>query len=116
MRVFLDYLEDIKTECEYLIKRSSEISLEDFIKNSEIQRAFVRALEIIGESSKHIPYEIRKKYPEIKWKNIIAMRNILIHEYFGVDYEVVWKTANESIPELYRLGTKMGQGNYIFEA
>ncbi len=101
MREFKDYLIDIKNECEYLINKSKNISFDDFIRNEEFKRAFVRSLEIIGEASKKIPKEIRKKYSQIRWRSVIGMRNKMIHEYFGVDYEVVWKVIKERIPELY---------------
>lgn len=101
MRELRDYLIDIKNECEYLMNKTKNISYRDFFNNEEYKRAFVRSLEIIGEASKHIPRDIRKKYPQIKWKSVVGIRNKIIHEYFGIDYEVVWKTIKEKIPELY---------------
>jgi len=98
---------DIKTECEYLITRTKNLTYDDFIKNEELKRAFVRSLEIIGEAAKHIPKEIKNKYTDIKWKNVVGIRNKLIHEYFGVDYRVVWKTIKEKIPELYTVIKKV---------
>ena len=65
-----------------------------------IVRTFVRSLEIIGEAVKHLLAEFREKYPEIPWKDIAGIRDKLIHEYFGVDYLIVWKTIRERIPEL----------------
>ncbi len=61
----------------------------------------MRSLEIIGEASKKIPQDVRIGYPGIKWKSIIRMRNKIIHEYFRVDYEIVWEVVKERIPELY---------------
>ncbi|BAT71903.1 conserved hypothetical protein [Thermosulfidibacter takaii ABI70S6] len=101
MREIRDYLADIKIECEYLISRSKGLGYEEFIQNEELKRAFVRSLEVIGEAAKHIPEELREKFAKIKWKNVVAMRNVLIHEYFGVDYKVIWKTVKVRIPELY---------------
>jgi uncharacterized protein with HEPN domain len=103
MREIRDYLLDIKIECEYLISKSANLSYEEFIKNEELKRSFVRSLEIIGEGAKYIPKEFRNRYPKIKWKSIVGMRNKLIHEYFGIDYRVVWKTVKEKIPELYKV-------------
>ncbi|MCD6407689.1 DUF86 domain-containing protein [bacterium] len=106
-REVIDYIIDIKKECEYLLSRSKEISYDEFIKNEDFKKAFVRSLEIIGEAVKKIPEEIKNCYPQIKWKNISGMRDILIHEYFGVDYKVVWKTVIERIPELKDVIEKM---------
>ena len=103
----IDYIIDIKKECEYLLSRTKEVSYDEFIKNEDFKKAFVRSLEIIGEVVKKIPEEIKNCYPQIKWKNISGMRDILIHEYFGVDYKVVWKTVRERIPELKDVIEKM---------
>lgn len=102
MREIRDYLMDIKTECEYLLSKSENLKYEDFIMNEELKRAFVRSLEIIGEAAKHIPKEIRRRYPQIRWKSVVGMRNILIHEYFGVDYRVLWKLIKERIPDFMK--------------
>jgi len=89
------------------LSRAKEVSYDEFIKNEDFKKAFVRSLEIIGEAVKKIPEEIKNCYPQIKWKNISGMRDILIHEYFGVDYKVVWKTVRERIPELKDVIEKM---------
>lgn len=107
MREIRDYLFDIKNECEYLIKRSKNMDYQDFINNEDLKKAFVRSLEIIGESAKKIPSDVRKRYPEIKWKSVIGMRNKLIHEYFGVDYLVVWKVVKEKVEDLHKIVMKM---------
>jgi len=62
--------------------------------------AVIRNLEIIGEAAKHIPADVQEKFPEIAWSQMKGMRNILIHEYFGVDLEVLWETIHEDLPLL----------------
>jgi uncharacterized protein with HEPN domain len=62
--------------------------------------AVVRALEIIGEATRHVPKSIRRRYPDVPWQDMAAMRNKLIHEYFGVDLEVLWRTIQEDLPPL----------------
>lgn len=76
-----------------MIKTTREIRFEQFKTNEHIKRAFVRSLEIIGEAVKKISDDTKIKYPEIPWKQMAGMRDILIHEYFGVDYSVVWEVA-----------------------
>lgn len=100
MRNVIPYLKHILDECVFLMNYSKDMKYEEFVNDKVIVRAFVRSLEIIGEAVKHLPAEFREKYPEIPWKDIAGMRDKLIHEYFGVDYLIVWKTIRERIPEL----------------
>jgi len=100
MKLAKPYLEHILQECEFLIEKSKTIALEDFIGDPVLMRAFTRSLEIIGEAVKNLPDEFREKYPEIPWKEIAGMRDKLIHEYFGVNYKIVWKTIQQEIPRL----------------
>ena len=57
-------------------------------------------MEIIGEASKHFPKRIKKRYSDIDWKAIVGMRNVVVHEYFGVNLEILWKTIRSRLPEL----------------
>ncbi len=68
--------------------------------DEKAKRAFVRSLEIIGEASKNIPLEFKEKHMGVEWKEMARMRDRLIHHYFGVDYFIVWNTAEENIPIL----------------
>ncbi len=94
------FLQHILQECDFLINNSSNLTYEEFVNNPILQRAFVRSIEIIGEAVKNLPMEFRNSYPAIPWKRIAGTRDILIHEYFGIDYELVWKVIKESIPPL----------------
>lgn len=73
---------------------------EDFIKDDKTVFAVIRALEIIGEAVKNIPLEVRNKYPSIPWRELAGIRDKLIHQYFGVKLDVIWKALKEEIPPL----------------
>jgi len=78
----------------------SNTSLSEFKKDNKTQDAVIRNIEIIGEAANKVPAGFKKKYPEIKWKSIIGARNILIHEYFGVNLDLVWQIIKKDLPIL----------------
>jgi len=100
MKEVKPYLKHILDECEFLREKSEGLNFNEFDSNLVLKKAFVRSLEIIGEAVKNIPVRFRNKYPLILWKEIAGMRDRLIHEYFGVNYKIVWKTVKEEVPEL----------------
>lgn len=93
-------IEDIIESLLRIEEYTLSINKDDFISNVQIQDAVVRWLEIIGEAVKNIPQEIKVKYPHIPWKKIAGMRDLLVHEYFGVNLDRIWKVAKEDIPNL----------------
>jgi uncharacterized protein with HEPN domain len=95
-----DVIKHIRDECEYLTGLSKTTDADGFKNDENLKRAAVRSLEIIGEASKKVPDEFRKRHPEIDWKNMAGMRDVLIHDYLGVNYEIVWDVIVNHIPEL----------------
>ena len=78
----------------------AEISEAEFQSSPQLQDSVIRRLEIIGEAANNISTTLQASCPEIPWHKIIGMRNILIHQYFGVDLEVTWWTAQKDLPDL----------------
>jgi len=76
------------------------MDFEAFQADDKTASAVLRKLEVIGEAAKHVPGSIRQRYPEVPWKEMAGMRDRLIHAYFGVDYQLVWKTIQERLPRV----------------
>ena len=77
-----------------------DVTKEAFFKNKEKQYAILRALEIIGEATKNLSLELKTNNREVQWKDIAGMRDKLIHEYFGVNLDLVWDTVKKDLPIL----------------
>ena len=97
-----DYLRHILLEAEYLTSQTPGLSFEAFVANQTLCRAFVRSLEIIGEAAKKVPADLRAQHPDLDWRGMAGMRDRLIHDYFGVDYELVWDVVQHRVPEVRR--------------
>lgn len=94
------FLKHILESINIIEKHINGISKEKFSKNMLIQDAIIRRVEIIGEAAKNIPDDFKKKHKTIEWREIIGMRDKLIHDYFGININTVWKTAKEDVPVL----------------
>ncbi len=96
-KVYLEHIIESIDNVEDFIKNVSE---SDFLSSVLIQNGVVRCLEIIGEAVKNLPLGFREKHPDIEWKKIAGLRDILIHAYFEVDLDLTWIVAKEELPEL----------------
>jgi len=96
-KVYLKHIEEAILKIERYTK---DCEFKDFIENSLVQDGVIRQLQIIGEATKLITDEKRKKYPDIPWKDIAGMRDKLVHAYFGVDLEAVWIAVEQEMPIL----------------
>ena len=107
MRDIKLYLIDIRDAIEKIQKYTKSVDFKKFSNNNEKIDAVIRNFEVIGEAVKYIPDKIKNNYNEIDWTDITGMRNILTHEYFGVDLNIIWKTVEEKLPELKKIIKKM---------
>ncbi|MEQ1907106.1 MAG: DUF86 domain-containing protein [Verrucomicrobia bacterium] len=94
------YLEDILQAAKAVQRFTKGVSREDFKGNEEKYEAVNRKFEIIGEAARRLSPETQNKFPEVPWKLVTAMRNILIHDYDDVDLDVVWDTIQRDVPPL----------------
>jgi len=96
-----DILEAVKNIEEYV----GELDYDGFSQDRKTVDAVLRNFEILGEAAKHLPERIRTRYPDVPWKAMAGMRDKLIHEYFGIRFDVLWETIKERLPELKRVIT-----------
>lgn len=93
LQLILDAIQEVEN---YLI----ETDFKNFIGNSMMRFACIKQLEIIGEAGNHISEETKEKFSDIEWSQIVGMRNIFVHEYFGVDVNLVWEIIKSELPDL----------------
>lgn len=94
------FLSHILESIEEIEKNTRNLTQDEFLTNTTIQDAVIRRLEIIGEAAKNLPKSFRDKYPEIEWRKVAGLRDVIAHEYFGLSLKLIWKITQKNIPEL----------------
>lgn len=95
----LFFIEDINKSLDKIFKYTDDIEFDAFVSSDMVKDAVERNFEIIGEAVKNLTDEFKAKYPHIPFKQVAGMRDKLIHDYFGVDYCIVWKTIKDKLPQ-----------------
>jgi uncharacterized protein with HEPN domain len=93
-------LQDILEALHNILSYTSELSFEEFIDDQKTLDAVVRNFEIIGEAANKLPKDFRDQNDQLDWSGIIGFRNILVHDYFGIDYEILWKIKSDNLSKL----------------
>ncbi|MFQ5896522.1 MAG: DUF86 domain-containing protein [Nitrospinota bacterium] len=107
----LEYLNDMKEAIRRIQSYTKGFSYQKFLKDTKTQDAVIRNLEIIGEAAKNISPSLRRSYKPIDWGQVAGMRDRLIHQYFGVNWEIVWNVIEEKLPELKsQIGRILAEG------
>ncbi len=93
------YLEDIQQAMLRIAEYIEGMDFQDFKRDYKTVDAVIRNFEVIGETSRNVPQEIKKDYPDVPWQEMYLLRNKVSHEYFGIDYEIIWDIAKNHLPE-----------------
>lgn len=96
------FLDDMRKACEKIVRHTRALTRDQFIADDTVFDAVMRNLEILGEAAKHIPQDICEQYPKIEWRRIASLRDVVIHEYFGIDIDIVWDVVANKVPALLR--------------
>lgn len=94
------YLEHIRDQADYLTETSRDLSKDDFLKSQTLILAFERSLEIIGEAVGQLDASFKEDHPDIPWRKIRGLRNVVAHVYWEVDYDIIWQVVEDEIPRL----------------
>jgi uncharacterized protein with HEPN domain len=97
-----ELLQHIKEESIFILNNTANKQLQDVLQDGILNRAIIRSLEIIGEASKKLSIQFKLNHTKIEWKKMAATRDKLIHDYFGIDYEIVWDIIENKLPNLYK--------------
>jgi len=96
------FLKHILDEISFLLKETNGLRFEEFMQNEVLKRACSRSLEIIGEATKNLPADFKKKHKDVEWKKISGLRDKIIHYCFGVNWDILWDVIKKRLPDLKR--------------
>jgi len=99
-RDYRAYLDDIIDAIANIEEYTANLEFEEFMENKMVRDATIRNLEIIGEAVKNLPDDIKEKHPEVEWREIAGLRDILAHKYFEINVKIIWDIIKNKIPEL----------------
>ncbi|AFY89207.1 HepT-like ribonuclease domain-containing protein [Chroococcidiopsis thermalis] len=99
-RQLAEFLQDILDTIADIETFTDNVEFEAFQVNREKVLAVIKSIEILGEAVKKVPDYIRSQYPDIPWRSIAGMRDVLVHEYWGIDVNIIWATVQEGLPSL----------------
>ncbi|MBI3362032.1 MAG: DUF86 domain-containing protein [Chloroflexi bacterium] len=94
------YLTDIVDAADAIVRFLDKIERDDFLKDELRQSAVLQKLIVIGEAAAHLSDEFQSRHPDVEWRDVIGFRNIAVHEYFSVNWEIVWVTVTQDVPDL----------------
>lgn len=96
----LEFVRHIQDECRYILSATAGKTQEEAFGDETLKRAVVRSLEVMGEAAKRLDDEFRAQFPQVEWRKMAATRDVMIHHYFGIDYEIVWDIIHSKLPLL----------------
>jgi uncharacterized protein with HEPN domain len=92
---------DMVESCSNIFEYTAGMSLHEFMKDKKTRDAVIRNFEVLGEAARRVPGEIQSANNEVEWRKISDLRNVLIHEYFGINYETLWKIMEDYLPRQF---------------
>lgn len=106
-REYQHRLRDIHSNCQFILKFTTGLTKDALFQDDKTYYAVMYCLQTIGEAARQVPSEVREKYPQIEWRQIIDARNLIVHEYFGLDEDAIWSIITEEVPELLQQITQI---------
>ena len=100
-------LADMLESCTSILEYTRDLSFEGFMGDKKTRDAVIRNFEVLGEAARRVPERIRKTNAEIEWRKLSDLRNILIHDYFGINYTIVWNIIKDYLPLQFELLKKI---------